>query len=83
MIEKLHAKSERGVRQELHAAFTLITLVRLFANRRDHDINHSPDDDDLPAMRANFKNGPRLVGRGIEVMFFRQSESVAQSSNGS
>lgn len=79
VIESFHAKSERGVRQELYAAFTLITLARLFANRRDHDLNHNPDDDDLPAMRTNVKNGPRLVGREIEAMLLRQSEMVAQS----
>ena len=79
VIERFHAKSERGVRQELYAAFTLITLARLFANRCDHDISHCPGDDGLPAMRANFRNGLRLVGREIEAMFLRQSEMVAQS----
>ena len=80
VIESFHAKSERGVRQELYAAFTLVALARLFANRCDHDINHNVgDDDDLPAMRTNFKNGMRLMGREIEAMFLRQSQMVAQS----
>ncbi len=79
VIESFHAKSERGVRQELYAAFTLITLARLFANRCDHDISRGPGDDGLPAMRANFGNGLRLVGREIEAMFLRQSDMVAQS----
>ena len=79
VIESFHAKSERGVRQELYAAFTLITLARLFANRCDHDISRGPGDDGLPAMRANFRNGLRLVGREIEAMFLRQSDMVAQS----
>ena len=78
MIGSFHAKSERGVRQELYAAFTLIALARMFANRCDQDIN-SDASDDLPAMRANFRNGLRLVGREIEAMFLRQSEMVAQS----
>ena len=79
MIENFHAKSERGVRQELYAAFILVTLARLFANRCDHDINRHPGDDDLPAMRTNFRNGLRLVGREIEAMVLRQSNMVAQS----
>ena len=79
VIESFHAKSGRGVRQELYAAFTLITLARLFANRCDHDISHGPGDDGLPAMRANFRNGLRLAGREIEAMFLRQSEMAAQS----
>ena len=80
VIESFHAKSERGVRQELYAAFTLVALARLFANRCDHDINHNvDDDDDQSAMRTNFRNGMRLLGREIEAMFLRQSQMVAQS----
>ncbi len=78
VIEHFHAKSERGVRQELYAAFTLVTLARQFVNRCDHDLN-SADSEDLPTMRANFKNGLRLVGREIEAIFLRQSEMVNQS----
>ena len=50
----------------------------MFANRCDHDINHDANDD-LPAMRTNFRNGMRLLGREIETMFLRQSQMVAQS----
>ena len=76
VIKAFHAKSERGVRQELYAAFTLITLARQFSNRCDGDLD---DGDDLPAMRANLRNGLRLVGKEIEAMFLRQSDMVAQS----
>ena len=69
VIEAFHAKSERGVRQELYAAFTLVTLARQFSNRCDSDLD---DGDDLPAMRANFRNGLRLVGKEIEALFLRQ-----------
>ena len=71
------AKSERGVRQELYAAFILITLARQFSNRCDDDINGG--DEDQPAMRANFRNGLRLVGKEIEAMFLAQSAMVAKS----
>lgn len=76
VIEHFHAKSERGVRQELYAAFVLITLARQFSNRCDEDIN---DGGDPPAMRANFKNGLRLVGKEIEALFLKQAETVRQS----
>ena len=66
VIERFHAKSERGVRQELYAAFVLVALARQFSNRCDDDIS---DGDDRPAMRANFKNGLRLVGKEIEALF--------------
>ena len=78
MIQHFHAKSERGVRQELYAAFTLVNLARQFVNRCDSDLN-SGDGEDLPAMRANFRNGLRLVGREVEAIFLRQSEMVSQS----
>ena len=76
VIAGFHARSERGVRQELYAAFTLVALARLFANRCDDDIS---DGDDLPAMRANFKNGLRLVGQEIEALFLKQADTVRQS----
>ena len=78
VIEHFHAKSERGVRQELYAVFALVTLARQFVNRCDSDLNRG-DSEDLPAMRTNFKNGLRLVGREIEAIFLRQSEMVNQS----
>ncbi len=37
VIERFHAKSTRGVRQDLHAAFTLPTLTRRFFNLCDGD----------------------------------------------
>lgn len=78
VIEWFHAKSARGVRQELYAAFTLVALARQFSNRCDGDINGG-DGDDQPAMRANFRNGMRLVGKEIEALFMRQSDAVRQS----
>ena len=39
VIDNLHARSERGVHQELYAAFTLVTFARRFSNRCDGDFN--------------------------------------------
>ena len=39
LIEDFHARTERGVKQELFAHFVLITLNRLFANRADSALN--------------------------------------------
>ena len=78
VIERFHAKSPRGVRQELYAALTLLALARQFSNRCDDDLNGG-DGDGQPAMRANFRNGLRLVGREIEVLFMRQADTVRQS----
>ncbi len=75
-IEAFPAPSERGVRPELYAAFVRITLARPFANRCDHDLD---DGDDRPALRTNFRNGLRLVGKEIEALFLAQSVRVARS----
>ena len=42
MIEDFHAKTERGVKQEVFAHFVLITMNRLFANRANRVLN--PED---------------------------------------
>jgi hypothetical protein len=39
IIEDFHAKSERGVKQEIFAHFALITMNRIFANQADIDLN--------------------------------------------
>ena len=39
IIEDFHAKSERGVKQEIFAHFVLITMNRIFANQADADLN--------------------------------------------
>ena len=78
VIERFHAKSGRGVRQELYAACTPVSLARQFVNRRDRDLN-STESEGIPAMRANFNNALRLIGREIGAIFPRPSEMVNQS----
>jgi len=78
VIDNPHARSERGVHQELYAAFTLVTLARRFSNRCDGDFNGG-DGESLPAMRSYFRNGLRLVGKEIEALFMKQADAVRQS----
>ncbi|MDE0533038.1 MAG: hypothetical protein OXI01_16540 [Albidovulum sp.] len=74
----------RGAEQELYVAFSLIAVSRLFAN--PCKANTDCGGGDLPDMRANFKNGMRLLGREIEAMFLAHcafvSESVARITAG-
>ena len=79
VIERFHARSERGVKQEPCAAFALVAIARQFANRCEDGLNGAGGEEDLPEMRADFRNGLRLVGREIEAMFLKQSELVRQS----
>ena len=77
LIESFHSQSDTGVRQELYAAFTLIALARLFANRGEQDLNHNASG--APPLRGNVKNTLRTVGRQIEALFLRQAEFVSQT----
>ena len=38
-VEDFHGQSERGVKQELYACFTLIAMTRLFANHGEDHVN--------------------------------------------
>lgn len=81
VVEDFHAKSERGVKQELFAHFVLVTMNRLFANRADSVLNAGArsaagTDDAVPHARCsatlpqrlqtNFKNCVRVLERGLE-----------------
>ena len=79
VIEDFHAKTERGVKQELFAHFVLITMNRLFANRADLDLNgedphtpplesteQDPSTGDTPRIQTNFKNCIHVLQRSLE-----------------
>jgi hypothetical protein len=71
-IEDFHAKTERGVKQEIFAHFVLVTLNRLFANQADIELNSggistSPNPGHASSDRqTNFKNCIHVLDRGLE-----------------
>ncbi len=81
-IEDFHAKSERGVKQEIFAHFALITMNRYFANQADNHHNHMDYPDKDPALignhgpkqngkiKTNFKNCIQVIARGMEEILF-------------
>ena len=82
-IEDFHAKSERGVKQEIFAHFALITMNRIFANQADADLNrtNNPPDQKSPLLKTqinkiktNFKNCIQIFSRSIEELLFLQSK---------
>ena len=93
IIEDFHARTERGVKQELYAHFVLITMNRLFANQADIDLNandsshrlgphlhtdHSPDSNNpKPRIQTNFKNCIHAVVRGLEELLLVHDRIVA------
>lgn len=81
-IEDFHAKSERGVKQEIFAHFALVTINRIFANQADIDLNiqncskntrEGPSTSEQPSsnqklsrIKTNFKNCIHVFKKSIE-----------------
>jgi IS4 transposase len=78
-IEDFHAKTERGVKQELFAHFVLISMNRLFANQADLELNgedaHTPpleSTEQDPSIggtskiQTNFKNCIHVLQRSLD-----------------
>ena len=86
IVEDFHARTERGVKQEIFAHFVLVTLNRLFANRADFDLNADPASNSQgrspasPVLQTNFKNCIHVLGRGIEelLLLHQRIRSVVQ-----
>jgi len=79
VVEDFHAKTERGVKQELFAHFVLITLNRLFTNRADLELNpgqRSPSgpDEAAPPRKTNFKNAIHVLERSLEELLLLQQQ---------
>lgn len=86
-VDSFHAKTERGVKQELFAHFLLITMNRLFANQADADLNEpdligsatTPDlrDPNTAAperIQTNFKNCVHVIHRSLEELVLLESK---------
>jgi hypothetical protein len=66
IIEEFHAKTERGVKQEIFAHFVLVTMNRIFSNQADIDLNlpgGSPDDQAENASLSNTSASDRPLSR--------------------
>ena len=87
-IEDFHAKSKRGVKQEIFAHFVLITMNRIFANQADVDLNYStnstvnttiankkPESKTHSHMvKTNFKNCIQVFSRSMEELLLLETK---------
>ena len=86
-IEDFHAKSERGVKQEIFAHFALITMNRIFTNQADEDLNQSNEPVNNAAdnknsflktqsdtIKTNFKNCIHVFSRSMEELLLLQTK---------
>jgi hypothetical protein len=66
IIEDFHAKTERGVKQEIFAHFALVTMSRIFANQADGDLNlteSSAHHADSALLLRQSSSGPKSLFR--------------------
>lgn len=93
IIEDFHARTERGVKQEIFAHFALITMNRIFANQADSDLNlsggaanqnesdlllsASPSRQPLPRFKINFKSCIQVFTRSIEELVLLNTQMKA------
>jgi hypothetical protein len=93
IIEDFHAKTERGVKQEIYAHLALVTMNRIFANQADIDLNLPGSTADsvggassgstissnppLSRLKINFKNCIHVFTRSIEELLFLHTQMKA------
>jgi len=89
-VEDFHAKTERGVKQELFAQFVLITMNRLFATQAETELNAdagstsatsppgsvTPEDGSRPLQRlkTNVKHGLHVLTRSLEALLLLHAQ---------
>ncbi len=78
-VEHYHGQSERLVKQELYAHFTLIALTRTFAGHSEEGFRAEPDRHGRPARQANFQNSLHMVARHLEGLFLAHATTLARS----
>ena len=79
VLEQFRGRSERLVRQELYAHFTLAALSRLFANHSEEAFRPGPDGHGRPAVLANFRHTPHTVGHHLEGLFLHSAKAVGDA----
>lgn len=79
-VEQFHARTERGVRQEIYAHFTLLALARTFGGHLESALNAGCRSDAV--RRTNFKNALTTVAGHFEALMLGHVRLVAETING-
>ena len=75
-VERFHGQSERLVRQELSAHFSLIAMTRLFTNQSEAGFRSEAG---KQPQQANFRNGLRTVGRHLEGLLLTYATTLSET----
>lgn len=78
-VAPFHGQSERLVKQELYAHFTLIALTRVFADEAEQGFRAAPDGHGRPAVLANFRHSLQCVARQLEGLFLQQASLLGET----
>ena len=78
IIEDFHAKTQRGVKQELFAHFTLITMNRIFANKAELDLNQNKNLTNPVEIQPNFKQPSSKVKVNFKNCIYVFSRSIEE-----
>jgi hypothetical protein len=78
-VDDFHARTERGVKQELFAHFALLTLNRILANHTEAGLN--ADREDAPCFQVNIKNALVTMARHLEELFLRHTRHTCEALN--
>lgn len=81
-IEEFHAKSLRGVRQELYAHMALVTLNRVLTNHTDdtHQVdNHQSPRTSAGRLITNFKSSMAVVARNLESLLLDKVQPLYET----
>ena len=77
-IAPFHARTERGVRQELFAHFNLMAMTRIFTIHGDAMLNARKPTASAIDRTANFKNFLAAVARNLEALLLKHAATVAE-----
>ena len=78
-IAPFHARTERGVRQELFAHFNLMAMTRIFTIHGDAMLNARKPTPSAIDRTANFKNSLAAVARNLEALLLKHAATVAEA----
>jgi len=81
-VNDFHAKSLRGIKQEISASFVLVTLTRLFSNQIDSTLSEQTTKIEKHPFKVNFKNALAVVMRSIEHLIIETSNKVRETLQG-
>lgn len=79
VLEEFRGRSERLVRQELYAHFTLAALSRLLANHSEEAFRQGPDGHGRPAVLANFRHALHMLGHHLEGLFLQRAKALGDA----